>query len=589
MPGLAAALWLLGLYAAAPALRSGERYALADRWRDALILGVGIPFVLALVHGLYPATCWMALAICIAVAVRHRSRRETPPPSAAGDPVPYVTLGALVAVSWPQLMRPLLDGDSLSYHLPNAASWAQSHSLWTTATHYWWYPPGSELFAAGLYDVASPFALPWCGFVALALLGFRIAAFARESLATPPLLADALAAATVATYPLAIQGGTLQNDAWLAAFFLESFAALGATGDRVAAMRTLAVTALIKPQGWIFAGIALLARRAPRSVWLAVAAVLGLWIARDALLWNSAILAPAATTYGNIAGSTIVAHGAAALLLLLHVGATISPFGLIALTAALIAPALLPKQRALGWSACAAALLFFALPFGYDTSVAQLATGASLRFAAPAVAAGALGLAPVASRFTYGAIAMLWAATLYGVVYVLGIFWNDGSTHAALPVAVAVVAIAAVIRNRQATWVPAAAFGIAVVAATHLAGRHPIDYYADSLRVGSTQPGVYRWIATQHPLRIGGWGLRLGVVNVLSPATQTMDLPDAAPCAVARRYGMLLIAVAQNDLPPELNTLRLGAARHCGTVVYEDPIAVVGRPGGTATTSRAEP
>ncbi len=88
--------------------------------------------------------------------------------------------------------------------------------------------------------------------------------FARETLGAPPLLADALAAATVATYPLAIQGGTLQNDAWLAAFFLESFAALGTTGDRFAAIRTLAVTALIKPQGWIFAGIALVhgARRA---------------------------------------------------------------------------------------------------------------------------------------------------------------------------------------------------------------------------------------------------------------------------------------------------------------------------------------
>lgn len=589
MPGLAAALWLLGLYAAAPALRSGERYGLADRWRDALIVGVGIPFVLAFVHALYPATCWIVLALFIAAAVRRRGWREVLLPSAAGDPVPYVTLGTLIAVAWPQLTRPLLDGDSLSYHLPNAASWVQSHSLWTTATHYWWYPPASELFVAGLYGVASPFALPWCGFVALALLGFRIAVIARETLDASPLLADALAAATIAAYPLAIQGGTLQNDAWLAAFFLESFAALGATGGRAVAARTLALTALIKPQGWIFSGIALVARRAPRQAWLAVAAALGLWIARDALLWNAAILAPASTAYGNIAGSTIVAHGPAALLLLLRVGASISPFALIALAAALLAPAILTKQRPLGWSAFAAALLFFVLPFGYDTSVAQLATGASLRFAAPAVAAGALALAPVAARFSYLAIALLWAAAIYGIVYVLGIFWNDGSTHAALPVAVAAVAIAAVVRNRRAAWVPATAFGVAVVAATHLAGRHPIDYYADSLRVGEAQPGLYRWVSMQHPPRIGGWGLRLGVVNVLSPATQTMDLPDAAPCAIARRYGVLLTAVAQNDLAPQLNAQRLAVARNCGAVAYEDPIAVVARPGGAATSSRAEP
>jgi hypothetical protein len=158
-----------------------------------------------------------------------------------------------------------------------------------------------------------------------------------------------------------------------------------------------------------------------------------------------------------------------------------------------------------------------------------------------------------------------------------------------LPVAVAAVAIAAAIRNRQGAWVPATAFGVAVLAATQLAGRHPVDYYADSLRVGRVQPGLYRWVAIQHPPQIGGWGLRLGVVNVLSPATQTMDLPDAAPCAIARRYGALLAAVAQNDLAPQLNTQRLAVARSCGAVAYEDPIAVVARPRGAATSSRAGP
>ncbi len=305
------------------------------------------------------------------------------------------------------------------------------------------------------------------------------------------------------------------------------------------------------------------------------------------LLWNAAILAPASAAYGNITGSTIVAHGAAALLLLLHVGATISPFALIALTAALIAPALLPKQRALGWSACAAALLFFALPFGYDTSVAQLATGASLRFAAPAVAAGALALAPVASRLRTSRSSCSGARRFTES----STFWESFGTTVLRMLRYRSPLLSLRLRPPFATvgsWVPAAAFGVAVVAATHLAGRHPIDYYADSLRVGPTQPGVYRWIAMQHPSRIGGWGLRLGVVNVLSPATQTMDLPDAAPCAVARRYGVLLIAVAQNDLPPELNTQRLGAARRCGAVAYEDPIAVVAHPSGAATTSRAE-
>ena len=184
MPGLPAALWLLGLFAAAPALRTSARYDFPDRLRDALILGISIPFALGLVHALYAVACWCVLAICIAVAYARGLAKPARAPNAAA-PIPYLLIGALLAVGWPQLMRPLLEGDSLSYHLPNAASWIQAHSIWTTATRYWWYPPASELFAAGLYVTGGPFALPWCGFVALALLGFRIAAWARTAFAAP--------------------------------------------------------------------------------------------------------------------------------------------------------------------------------------------------------------------------------------------------------------------------------------------------------------------------------------------------------------------------------------------------------------------
>lgn len=72
--------------------------------------------------------------------------------------------------------------------------------------------------------------------------------------------------------------------------------------------------------------------------------------------------------------------------------------------------------------------------------------------------------------------------------------------------------------------------------------------------------------------------MRLGVVNVLSPSTQTRDLPDDRPCAYARRARVLLVAVAQNDLIPSANSQRLDAARACGHVVYADPIGVVAAP-----------
>ncbi len=570
MAGLPAALWLLGLFAAAPALRTSERYRFPDRLRDALILGVAIPFALGLVHALYPPACWATLAGCIVLAfardrlaiARARTERRALPP-------PYVLIGALAAVAWPQLMRPLLDGDSLSYHLPNAAAFVQAHSVWTTATRYWWYPPASELFAGGLYAVGGPFAVPWAGVGALALLGFRVAAWARDAFPAPPLATDALAAAVVTIYPLAIQGSTLQNDVWLAAFWLESLWCARRVAD-ASAVRTLAVTALIKPQGWLLAAIALIARRAPLRLWLVAASGVAIWLLHDAILWRGAAIAPQSTAVASVFASTIVAHGLPALALVARVTLAASPFGLLALCAALAGPLLSRRDPRLGWAAFASALLFLALPFGYATSVAQLATGASLRFAAPAIAIGAVLLAPVARRYAGAATILLLASTLYGVAYVLAIFWNDGGTHVAIAVAVLAVAIAAVARARQVAWLDAVVFGLAVAVAIRLAARHPIDYYADALRVGGEPPGIYRWIATERPRAVGGWGVRLGAVNVLSPGTRTRDLPDDRPCARAREEGVALVAVAQSDLSAMENAARLRTARACGHALYAD-------------------
>ena len=577
MSQILAALWLLGLYAAAPALRQSSQYDFPERLRDALILGVAIPLALGAVGLLYPAACFGALLLCIAIAdIRRREPRfakRTPP----ADP-PYILIAALLLVAWPQLMRPLLDGDSLSYHLPNAASWVQAHSIWTSATRYWWYPPASELFAAALYAAGGPFALPWCGLCALALLGFRLASWARE-LGASPLLADALAAATVTAYPLAIQGGTLQNDVWLAAFWLETLWTLRAGANDGAAVRTAALTALIKPQGWLFALMAMLAGRARFGVWCAAGAAFGAWLLRDALLANGALISPwAAASYAHPYALTILAHGVAGLWLLVTVAARISPFALLAIGAAAAGPLIARGRRGLGWAALASVAVFLALPFGYETAVAQLATGASLRFAAPAIVLGALLLTPGLRRSAIASTALLLCSTIFGASYVLSIFWNDGSTHVALLAAAVGAAVALATRTPSWRGVRPLAAGLAVVFTIHYAGRHPIDYYDDALRVGDSTPGVYRWMASTHPARIGGDGLRLGVVNVLSPSTQTRDLPDDGPCSSATRARVLLVAVAQNDLTSSANSQRLGAAHACGHTVYADPIAVVAAP-----------
>jgi hypothetical protein len=573
--GLLAALWLLGLYAAAPALHADDRgrYDLADRIRDALVLGIAIPFGLGLLHLFYPIACWAALVVCVALA---RLREPITRTRAPAHP-PYALIAALLLVAWPQLTRPLLDGDSLSYHLPNAAAWAQAHSLWTTATRYWWYPPGSELFASVLYTVSGPFALPWSGLCALALLGFRIAAWARDAL-SDLTASDALAAATISAYPLAIQGGTLQNDVWLAAFFLEALWSLRQKPS-TSAPRSLAVSALIKPQGWLFAAIALLTSRAGLRLWIATFSAFGVWLLHDAMLRTSAGVSPGSELLtGSVLRSTILAHGAAALALLVTTSLRFSPFALLALVAALLGPLLARRDRALGWAAFAAAALFFVVPFGYATSVAQLANGTSLRIAAPAIGVGAILIAGAMRRVTIVAVPLLWISTLFGCAYVLSIFWNDGSTHVALAIAAIALAVAAVANLRRVAWPNALAFALGVVLATHLAARHPLDYYDDALSVGGHSPGVYRWIVQRRPAAIGGWGLRTGVVNVLAPRVRTFDLPDAHACLQARRAGALLVAVAQDDLSPQANAQRLSVARACGLILYQDPLAVVTRP-----------
>ena len=160
----------------------------------------------------------------------------------------------------------------------------------------------------------------------------------------------------------------------------------------------------------------------------------------------------------------------------------------------------------------------------------------------------------------------------------LALFWNDGSTHVALAVAALGVAIVAIANLTRLHFITAVAFLAAVVLATHLAARHPLDYYNDSLSVGGSSPGVYRWIERTRPAAIGGWGLRAGVINVLSPGTETLDLADNGACAQARANGALLVAVAQNDLPSNANAQRLRVARLCGSILYEDAIGVIARP-----------
>ncbi|MBV8375280.1 MAG: hypothetical protein JO302_07190 [Candidatus Eremiobacteraeota bacterium] len=554
-------------------MRTNDTYGFTDRLRDALVLGVAIPFGLGYVHLLYPSALWIALALCLAVAWRRGAPRGRDP--AAQSP-PYILIAAIAAIAWPSLMRPLLDGDTLSYHLPNAAAWSHAHGLWTTDSRYWWYPPASELFASALYTVAGPFTLPWSGFGVYALLGFRIYGWVRDEAGATPRFADALAAATVTAAPLALQAATLQNDVWLAAFTIETLTALRRRDDASAA-RSMAVAALLKPYGFLFASVCALAGRARLRVCGAAALPFVLWLLHDAVLWNSAIVPPASTSYGNTFGSTIVAHGLPALALLAKVAVLASPFAAILLLAALFAP-MLAQQRGLGTTALFALAFYLVMPLAYSGPGPQLATGASLRYAAPAIALGALVLSPWLLRAAPAAVVALVLCAMFGVAQNVALYWFDEPARAALAIAPFFVAIVLVSRRASTAWPALCGAAAAMIASGLLAARFPASYYADALRYEERGTHLYAWIARTSLPAIGGTGLRLGTVNVLAPHSRTVDLPDAAPCAMARSQGVALVAVAEPERTRAFNRTRLRDARECGRTLYDDPIAVVSLP-----------
>jgi hypothetical protein len=570
LQALAAALWLVGLAYAGGALRSNARPSFSDRARDALIAGVAIPTALAIVHALYPATCWLALAILVTIAYLRRPRQLAAP---VGEPIPYVLIASLFLVAWPQLMRPPLDGDTLSYHLPNAAAWVHSHSLWTTDGRYWWYPPASEAFAAGISAAAGPYAVGWAGLAALALLGSRIVTWLRERCGVAPLLADVVAAAAVTAAPLAAQAGSLQNDVWLAAFFIETLWCV--QFEPVASARTAFVTALIKPYGWIFAIAVALSTRATRAVWLAIVLAAALWFAHDALLWQHAIVPPAQASSANTWGSTILANGFSALALLVRVAFQASPFFALALLAALAGPAIdRGRNRAVGVAALVAMLAFLVMPLAFADVRPELASGSSLRYAVPAAAAGIIAAGALIARFAGASFVIATLSCAFGIVSTLMIYWNDGGTRSALAVAPIAALLAYVSQRRRSVWPCAAGFAVAIAAASWLAARHPVDYYADAYAVDGKTSHLFAWIARTQPPAIGGWGLRIGVADVLAPNARTLDLSETAPCAVANATGVRLVALAESDRSPWYNERRLRAARLCGRVRFDDGIAV---------------
>jgi hypothetical protein len=293
-------------------------------------------------------------------------------------------------------------------------------------------------------------------------------------------------------------------------------------------------------------------------------------------LWHHVIVPPAETSYANTWSSTILSNGIPALVLLVRVSVQVSPFFALALLAAFAGPLLdRAPRRPAGYAALLAALFFLVMPLAFADVHPELASGSSLRYAIPAIGAGVVAAGLLIARFAAASFVVASLSCVFGIASTLAIYWNDGGTRTALAVGPIAVLALYVSQRRRAVWPLATTFALAVIASSYLAARHPADYYADAYAVNGKPAQVFAWIARTQPSTVGGWGLRVGTVDVLDPRARTIDLPESRACAAARAAGVRLVAVAESERSPWLNEQRLRAARLCGRVTFDDGAAVV--------------
>jgi len=560
---MAAVIWFGLLWYGAGVLNRKVGGEAADRLRDTLFLAIVSSFALALV-GLFNRPACLAAAAALA-AFRFRQERVARRRALAheSNSLAFVLpVAAAALVTWPGIVRPLLEGDSLGYHLPNAAAWANIHSFWTTATTYWWYPPGSELFASALFSIGGPTVLGLAGFVALLLLALRIDAFARRA-GLAAWSAGAIAAAIVTVPMIGLQGASLQNDVWLAAWVLECLWAL--KYDRAALPRALAICAIIKPVGFISSVVfAALGLRGTRDGSLRLRAALiasgpfVIWALHVAILWRNAIIRPEQTAYPNLQSTVIVAHGLAGARTfaqaLIEQGV-----GTVVLGATVIIALFAAKSREYRYLPLIFTAFFFIEPFGYDNGAPQLATGMSLRFLIPAFVIGVIGSLERAQRWSTPIGIGAAALGLLGARSIIEIFWNDAHTHAVVPVAVA-VGILVIARNKM----PIAALvvlGTAILIYGVRQDDNPVAYYDAWLGSNADPSGLYAWLSRSRPQRVVVSRLISGPVSVVLPGVFVANAVSD-PCAEARRLRAIAIVGARSH-------------RNCGRRLFADAHATV--------------
>ncbi len=545
--GFAAGAWIYGLWFVAPLLTLRAEVRI-ERYAAALALGVALPFALGFAHLLYGATLWLALVVLAALRVRRFGLGD-----AASDETKHaldvravaIALGIAVALAAPPLVRPLMDGDTTIYHLPLAAAYVRHHGIWTTGTRYWWYPGASELFAAGIFATSGIRDVGFAGVAPGTLLIWRVASAAPRA---HRLTATLAGCALVASGPAAQQLVSLQNDLWQAALLLEFAVARDLRGG--------AMLALVKPSGIVYAALA-----AVRSGWTSALAFVPfvLWIARDALLWRSALVPPQTTFVADAWRTALAFHLPEAVSQLPAALASAGAAWCI-VVALSCAGLVLTRDVQLRYLWMLAVAAFLCAPFGFTNGTPQFVTGQSLRFALPAVAIGIYALVS-ASRGRALIVALASAlACVLGVERVWRTYATDAMTFGTPGfVVLAVLGYMLVVRGKRGR-LAALPFALAVAAtiAAVMNGAHPVAYFAERYGSASGRTQAFHWVAARRVARLLALGVPAGAFVATSPLTDVGDASGAAvACGEARRQQALLVISAAENV-------------RCAPVVYHD-------------------
>ena len=560
--GALGALWLAGLWFAAPIV--GSARSPSQRLALAMALGCLLPLGLGLFNLLYWWSLWVCLGVLVAARC-HLARRERFNWDQKRDPAWDMVLGfgVFIALAWPVAVRPVVDGDTLIYHLPNAASWVAQHGIWTTGTRYWWYPPASELFASGLLATGGIGVVGLAGLFPAALLLLTIRSAAQRS-RVPPVTGTLAACALLATPVAAVQLVSLQNDVWQAALFL-----CVVTEYILPAFGLLALT---KPNGLLFAAIAVAARASkPKQIFAALTCSIGavaLWVAHDVILLSRAVVPIGTTIPSATIGTTIAAHIPRSLIVLAQASWHAGVVWIVFLALG-FASAVFSREGYLRWVAVASIVLFVTIPTGYQGgTVEQLASGASLRFGLPLAALGALWLIFLSPQRVALVIVGSALGTVVGIAAQWRLFYNDATTHGAPAVAVLATLIVAgslLIRDARLRTAVNASLCISLAAvAGGLARSHPVSY------ISNTYGGGFAFAAAKHFERIVTLGLPAGAAITADPEVNVFDGLDRGTCVEARSLDAIIVASAE-----KLATLR------CGRLLYRDMTAAVVEPTAT--------